>query len=175
MRVALSLSIVLASFVLASSAQAHSGTLTRTDADASWSRGSIAGSVTISGCAGAPCSWIPIATVQPALPSYYCRGDEALDSDPDTRVVWNAGVQSTEGTIPFDVPDTPILSGVQGQRVCLSLIEQFKRQDPVCIAQAPILGYDPSTCPLVTAYAGYVLASALLSVPASAPPASSPA
>ncbi len=70
-----------------------------------------------------PCQWRPVATVQPTLPSYNCKGNEATDTDPNTKVVWDGGTQSTNSAgAGFDGVDVPILEGVVGQRLCLSVI-----------------------------------------------------
>jgi hypothetical protein len=116
----LALAVVVAVLV-APSAAAYSGAITRAHANDTWTRGSIAGYVDWTDCGSDPCSWLPIATVQPVLPAYGCRGDEALDSDPNTRNVWNGGGRTANGTATFDLADVPILSGVHGQRLCLSV------------------------------------------------------
>lgn len=114
--------------------------------------------------------------MQPTLPEYRCLGDEALDGDPNTQQVWSGGRRTTNGTATFDVVDVPILTGVHGQRLCLSAIETLRIRDPVCVAQAPILGMDPNNCPLIDRIVGRVIATALLTVeapqllPSSPPP-----
>jgi hypothetical protein len=157
--------------VWASPAVASTGDISRAVATADWTRASIAGSVTWDGCsAGSYCAWIPVATVVPALPSYTCSGEEALDSDPDTRGVWSGGNFSANGTVSFDIPDAVILPGVHGQRLCLSVIQTVKRQEPLCLAQAPILGYDPATCPLVNHIGTMRVTSRLLTAEVPSPP-----
>jgi hypothetical protein len=151
-----------ASALLAQAAAASSGSITRAYANATWTRGSLAGSVAWTDCGGGFCSWIPIATVQPSLPEYGCQGDEALDSDPNTQVVWNGGGRNANGAVSFDLVDAPILNGVHGQRLCLSAVQTTQIRDPICAAQAPILGMDPNSCPLVNVIAGRVLATTLL-------------
>ena len=90
------------SLLLAPSAVGYSGTITRAYTSATWTRGSLAGQVNWTDC-GSPCAWLPTATVQPTLPDYRCLGDEALDSDPNTLVVWNGGGRSTNGAAAFDL------------------------------------------------------------------------
>jgi hypothetical protein len=153
-----------ASALLAQVAAASSGSITRAFSNSTWTRGSIAGSIDWTDCGGGFCSWLPIATVQPSLPEYRCLGDEALDSDPNTQVVWSGGARNFNGTASFDLVDAPILNGVHGQRLCLSAIQTTQIRDPVCVAQAPILGLDPNACPLVNRIAGRVLATTLLTV-----------
>lgn len=167
--------VVAALGVVAPDAQATTGAITTATATADWTQGHIAGSITWTDCAAASCPWTPIVTVQPSLPEYYCRGDESLDSDPNTRVVWSGGQQTTDTTVAFDVPEALILPGVFGQRACLSAIETVHHQDPLCVAQAPIFGMDPASCP-VQAYTTTTqpIASALLAVPPPAPDPSPP-
>ena len=90
-----------------------------------------------------------MVTVAPSLPAYSCQGDEFFDSDPNTRVVYSGGARPGPGTAAFNLPDAFILSGVYGQRACLSAIVTVSAQQAVCIVQAPILGQDPHACPFV--------------------------
>lgn len=154
-----------------SEAVGDTGLLTRAETNAEWTQGSFTGSIEWTNCA-AVCSWTPVLTVQPALPSYSCRGDEALDSDPDTRMIWSGGKQTANGSVPFDLTAVPILQGVRGQRVCVSAIDVIHERDPVCVVQAPILGMDPNTCPFRDRIVGRVLTSRLLSL--AAPPTATP-
>jgi hypothetical protein len=133
------------------------GTLTTAEADSAWTKAHIAGSMTEDGhFAGyGPdypaylVDWRPVVTVAPSLPVYACLGDEPLDSDPNTKVVYWGTTQTAPGTVPFDLPDAGILTGVYGQRVCLSEAATVSAQQFVCIVQAPILGMDPHACPIV--------------------------
>lgn len=153
--------IAILLLVVAATASASSGQITRAEANATWTQGSFSFTVTWTECVST-CDWLPVATVQPTLPSYSCQGDEALDSDPNTKVVWSGGGQSANGTVSADVDNVSILSGVQGQRVCLSVIDRRQIRDPVCVAQAPILGYDPNTCPFKTFIFGHVMHTRLM-------------
>jgi hypothetical protein len=108
--------------------------------------------------------------VQPTLPAYHCLGDEVLDSDPNTYMVWSGGNHGANEIASFDISDVPILYGVQGQRLCLSVIETRRMRDPLCVVQAPILGIDPNDCPLVDKFFSHVVATTLLSL--APPPAS---
>jgi hypothetical protein len=164
---------IMAGLVAAPSTQASTGTFTRAFTNATWTQGSLAGSVTWTDCQPSfSCRWLAVITAQPSLPSYSCWGDELFDSDPNTRQVW-AGSGTSNGTIAFDVPNADILQGVQGQRVCLSAVYDYWRQNPVCVVQAPILGMDPADCPFEAFLATKVLSSTLLTVPP--PPAATPA
>ena len=142
-----------AAFAGASAALASSGQITQATATPDWTSGSVAGSVTWDGCsgnnAGGNCSWVPLAAAQPSTPSYACYGTDRFSSDPNIRQVWNGGGQTNNGTVSFNVPNASILYGVYGQRLCVYVLWTNHIQDPVCIAQAPILGIDPSTCPIV--------------------------
>lgn len=167
------LAALLGLAILAPSAAASSGAITRAYADPAWTRGSFAGQVTWTDCAGF-CKWLPVATVQPTLPVYRCLGDEVLDSDPNTYMVWSGGNHTTNEIASFDIGDVPILYGVQGQRLCVSVIETRRIQEPVCLVQAPILGLDPSTCPLVDKLVPHVVATTLLSLAPPTPLPTSP-
>lgn len=147
--------------VLAPSAWGSGATITRATYNADYSRGSFAFTANFTDCSGS-CTWLPIATVQPSLPSYSCRGDEWRDQDPNTRQVWSGGNQTGNGSVTADLTDVPILTGVPGQRLCVSAVRQRSVQDPVCIAQAPILGIDPSTCPYVNQITSHALGGAIL-------------
>jgi hypothetical protein len=142
----------------ASATAAPTGTLTTAEADSAWTTAHIAGSMAEDGkFAGyGPdypaylIEWRPVVTVAPSLPAYTCHGDEALDSDPNTKVVYWGATQTAPGAVPFDVPDAAILTGVYGQRACLSEVATVSAQQAVCIVQAPILGQDPHACPFVS-------------------------
>lgn len=159
-RKALSLAALGAAIVAIAPASATAeptGALTIAESNSVWTRAHIAGSISENGqFAGYgpdyPASlvqWIPVVTVAPSLPAYGCQGDEFFDSDPNTRVVYSGGAQPGPGTVAFDVPDAFILSGVYGQRACLSEVVTVSAQQAVCIVQAPILGQDPHACPFV--------------------------
>jgi hypothetical protein len=172
----LSTAIASASFgVMPSSAFASTAQITRAETNPTWTRGSIAFSATWDECTLPGCSWLPVATVQPALPSYSCRGNEALDSDPNTSQIWSGGNRTSNGTATADLMDVPILNGVQGQRLCVSVIRTERIRDPVCVAQAPIFGYDPNTCPYINQTTYRVLATALLTVTTPPAPPAPPA
>lgn len=163
------LGTALAALLVASSAAASSAQFTRAYFNSDYSRGSFAFTETFTDCSGT-CTWLPIATVQPSLPSYSCRGDEWDDSDPNTKVVWTGANQTGNSTVSADLTDVPILTGQSGQRICVSAVRQMQVRDPVCVAQAPILGMDPSTCPFVSRISGLAVGSAILTLAPTAPP-----
>lgn len=151
---------------VAASAAASSGQITRAYANADWTRGSLAGQITWTEC-GSSCSWIPTATVQPTLPEYHCLGNEAIDSDPNTSAVWSGGGKTANGEASFDLINTPILNGVHGQRLCLSVIETRLVPDAVCEAQKKVIEEitgKPVNCPPVSKTFYHVLATALLTL-----------
>lgn len=155
------------SLSFSAAAQASSGVISRAYANSTWTQGSFAGSVTWSECqSGFSCKWIPYATVQPSLPSYNCTGEEWLEySDHNISQVWSGGGQSANGTVSFDLPKSSILQGVQGQRLCVSVIYGYWRRNPVCVAQAPIFGQDPNVvCPYEEAIFSKWITTKLLEV-----------
>ena len=166
----------------ASATAEPTGTLTTGEADGAWTKAHIAGSMTEDGkFAGyGPdypaylVDWRPVVTVAPNLPAYGCRGDELFDSDPNTRVVYTGPTQTAPGTVSLDVPDAAILTGVYGQRACLSEVATVSAQQAVCIVQAPILGQDPHACPFVNnvrtrSVAGKMIAQAAAPQPTTVP------
>jgi hypothetical protein len=183
------INVVVAVAALAFAAPATAsvtGALTAAEADGAWTRAHIAGTVTEDGQFGGygpdyPATmvdWMPVVTVAPSLPQYACRGDEALDSDPNTRVVHSGPRQTAPGTLSFDLPDAAILGGVFGQRVCLSEIATVSAQQAVCIVQAPILGMDPHACPFENRIVQRSVVGRTITVappPTTQPPASPPA
>lgn len=166
------LAVLMATLGVVSSASASSGEFTRALADPTWTKGSLAGSATWTDCQqGFPCKWLPYVSVQPSLPSYACHGDELIEDDPNVRIAWTGGNQSTNSMLGFDLPSVNILHSVQGQRVCLSAIYGFWRRDPVCVATAPVFGDDPEDCPFEEALFAKVLTSKFLEIePPPAPP-----
>jgi hypothetical protein len=159
------------------------GTLTTAEADNAWTKAHIAGSMTEDGhFAGyGPdypaylVDWRPAVTVAPSLPVYACRGDEPLDSDPNTKVVYWGTTQTAPGTVPFDLPDAGILTGVYGQRACLSEVATVSAQQYVCIVQAPILGMDPHACPFVNKLTMRSAAAKTITQPPAPQPTPTPA
>jgi hypothetical protein len=116
--------------------------------------------------------WLPVVTVAPSLPSYTCHGNELLDADPNTKVVYSGAKRTAPGTASIDVPDAAILAGVYGQRACLSEVATVSAQQALCIVQAPILGQDPHACPFVNKIVTRSVAGKTMALaPASTPPA----
>ena len=168
----------LALTVPLSASAAPTAAITRASTEPTWTRAHIAGTIACLDCAGSLTfsKWTPIVTVQPSLPEYYCRGDEWADSDPNTRVIWGGPQQTGNATIPFDVPDALIMAGVYGQRVCALVVHVSRYREPICVAQAPILGLDPNVaCPLEDHIFDMPLTSSLLTVETPQTPAQEPA
>jgi hypothetical protein len=163
----LGVGLTLAFLLLSGSASASSGQITRANANLNWTLGSFAMSLSWTECGASDCYWRPVATVQPTLPSYACTGDEALDSDPNTELVWNGGAETTNTTASFDESDVDILQGVQGQRLCLSVITGARSQQ--CIQMMIEKGEDPNLCPLIDRTTHRVFASTFLTVDPSLP------
>jgi hypothetical protein len=152
---------------------APTASVTRAVADSTWGKAHVTGSVSCADCAGSSTyvRWTPIVTVQPSLPAYQCRGDEWADSDPNTRVLWGGGEQTGNASVPFDLRDAPILTGVFGQRLCVLVVHISRYREPLCLAQAPILGLDPNVaCPPTDHIVDSALTSSILTVEAPQPP-----
>lgn len=114
---------------------ASTGGIANAFANPDWSRASFA--VTVSGtpCGLYACSWFPVVTAQPSLPEYRCLGDEALDSDRNTEMVWKGAARTANANEAATVSNAPILRGVIGQRLCLSIIGSRSEISAVCEAQ----------------------------------------
>lgn len=159
---------------------ASTGEFTKATADATWSKGKIAGSVTWDGCplsSPSKCTyWKPYVLLQPALPSYSCAWQDAWDSNGDRniRILWAGNTQTSPGTkLTFDLPEATLFSGVQGQRVCLVAFIPTKIPNQVCINQNKVLeqlGFLTSPCPLMDGLTGEVINQAILTEETVAPP-----
>jgi hypothetical protein len=164
--------VLLASMVLAllaspaANALASSGEITRSQANAGWTAGSIAGSAIWGGCKSLPCRWLPYVTVGQGTDPSECSADDRRwpHSDEQVTLAWSGGERSAGGSATFDVPEVP-LSGVPGQLACLSLLEIYEER-PECVLEPGVV------CPMyiidVVNYS--VLASAPLSAPPPSPP-----
>lgn len=148
----------------AGNAAASSGKITRAIASRDWRSGNISVSITWTGCKGSgECRWLPFVSAQPSsVPGYGCRGDEAFDSDPDTAVQ-ALGMRYSNRTVRYS-GTMSLVRGVTGQRLCLSVVQFVSVRDPICVAQAPILGDDPNDCPFITRRVGRVIATKLFHV-----------
>lgn len=107
--------------------------------------------------------------VRPSLPSYMCRGDDWRYPDPNIHAIGGTGGQYANGTVPLSYDGGNALPGVVGERVCVTFFSKYKKQDPTCVAMAPILGQDPASCPLIEFFDEGIVTSSLVTV--AAPPA----
>jgi hypothetical protein len=142
----------------ASASQAFSGQITKAWANTNWTTGKIAGSVTWDQCSpGKLCDWSVSVTLQPATPDYTCRGDEGLDSDPNTQPFpIGAKKETTNGTVRFD-NESQIIQGLFGQRVCVTVIATERRPTP-CLFPGP------NGCPLYDFIRTEAIASRVMQV-----------
>lgn len=126
--------------VKAAAADATIATITQATATPDWTRGNLAGSVTYD-CPATPCAWSADAALEPTL--YTCADVTFGDligsgGDPNIKVIWLAGEGwsgpngtgeflsdqfHSSGSVSFNLPNYPILSGVYGQRLCLFISE----------------------------------------------------
>jgi hypothetical protein len=201
-RIAHTPAVLVASTVLAvaampagASAATGEGEITRAEANAAWTLGSVAGSATWSGC---PMVWEPEPPWYEFPPGYEpgsgsewptredCRvqafvtvgpGSEASDCSAEDRkwphsneqisLAWSSGETLGWGSAEFDVSEVP-LSGAPGQLACLSLLETYEER-PNCGPE--------EICPLwIAVVQNYsVLDSAPLVAPLPEPPANTEA
>lgn len=152
------------------------GQFTSATVDPNWTQANFAGSVSRTDCAvgNSQCNWIAIITAQPSLPAYACAGSDWSDasSDHNIRIVWSSVAQHANATVPFNVTGAPVLQGVYGQRLCLTVVYDDWYPDPVCVAQQPIVGGD---CPPVNhPGTATVVATRLLAVQPNSPPTAGP-
>jgi len=148
------------------------GNFTKATTDPTWTTGDVAGSVRWDSCpvtGESKCVyWKPFVLLQPALPSYSCAWEDAWDDggDRNIRAIWAGATRTSPGADEsFDLPNTPLLAGVQGQRVCLVAIIPTKIPDQACISQSKVfeqLGYPPLDCPLKDGLTGEVIGQSLL-------------
>jgi hypothetical protein len=111
---------------------ATSGEITRAEANADWTLGSLAGFVEWTKCEDKYviasleylCSWRPYATIGPGSQSSDCSSPVRDPSAPgsEVTVVWTGPKSTSPGVASFDVTDVS-LSGNPGQLLCLSLVE----------------------------------------------------
>ena len=175
------------SFVLAlaavpvAGAFASSGEITRAEANASWTLGSIEGSATWNGCPVEWGEWEPFPPYELQMRREHCRlqafvtvgpGSEPSDcsaesrkwphSDEQVTLVWSSEETLGSGSGTFDESEVP-LSGATEQLVCLSLLETYWER-PEC----PPEQICPQYILVVQNYS--VLASASMSAPPPPPP-----
>lgn len=151
-----SIMLALAAMPAASaSAASGEGEITRAEANADWTLGSVAGSATWSGC---PVVWEPEPPWYEFPPWYeiepesewptpeHCRVQAFVTVGPGTdpsdcsdagrrqpqyseqvTIAWSSEETLGWGFADFDVPDVP-LSGESGQLACLSLLETYEEE-----------------------------------------------
>ncbi len=160
---------------------ASSGEITRAEANASWTLGSIEGSATWNGCPVEWGEWEPFPPYELQMRREHCRlqafvtvgpGSEPSDcsaesrkwphSDEQVTLVWSSEETLGSGSGTFDESEVP-LSGATEQLVCLSLLETYWEQ-PEC----PPEQICPQYILVVQNYS--VLASASMSAPPPPPP-----
>jgi hypothetical protein len=190
-----SLSAMLAlALVAAAGAGASSGEFTRAEANADWTLGSIAGSVTWTGCEHSVerpekppkpdreepwektppdppyCVWIPYVTVGHGWQASECESAsrQLPQLGNGVGLVWMGEEREGSGSVVFDRGDVT-LDGLPGQLVCLSVTETAQTATEIpCAPPGPPVppGWH---CPYVNASYDHALASALLSAPSSNP------
>jgi len=173
----------------AASAASGSGEITRAEANAAWTLGSIAGSAAWSGCPVEWGEWEPFppyewyefeegesigtredcrlhafVTVGPGSEPSDCSdvGRKWPESDEQVTLAWSSVETLYSGSATFDESDVP-LSGDPEQLVCLSLLETYWEQ-PECPPEMVCVQY----IEIVQNYS--VLASAQMSAPPPNPP-----
>ena len=145
-------------------AQASTGTITRAAIDPTRTIAVITGSVT------SPPGSTVVIDERPSLPSYTCKVDDWKSSDPNIKRVIS-GI--TDGFFSFNRSIALLAPGMVDLRLCITVVQQFDEQDPVCVAQAP----DPATCPLISRIVSEVVATTLFTVqpqPTFTPPSGVP-
>ena len=143
---------------------ASTGTITRAAIDPTRTIAVITGSVT------SPPGSTVVIDERPSLPSYTCKVDDWKSSDPNIKRVIS-GI--TDGFFSFDRSIALLAPGMVDLRLCITVVQQFDEQDPVCVAQAP----DPATCPLISRIVSEVVATTLFTVqpqPTFTPPSGVP-
>jgi hypothetical protein len=96
-----------------------------------WLFGNFAGSISYRDCTrrvDGKCRWNGWLMVQPTTAS--CDDRDAPPSPGDPSIVAATGEQSTDGTISFSEQSWPLLPGVQGQRLCLYLLDDGTVLEP---------------------------------------------
>ena len=126
----------LAAFLCcAAPAFASSGAISLATSSSDWTTARVAGSVQWDQCPPAEaCYWRPYLTFQPDTPEYACTGKEAFEIgiDPNLRSAWPVDEQAADGSVEFDLSGIEMLAGVQGQRVCLSVVYRHPAPEHWC-------------------------------------------
>jgi hypothetical protein len=136
----------------AAPAVASTGSFTHATVTPDWSKASFGFTGEATACTAlGSCEQSPVVVAMPSLPEYRCSitTQNALDSDPNTEVVWVGTKQTSNGPFSADLMDQSILHGVYGQRLCVGLIGSRYVKDVICEAQKKTLeefGSGPITC-----------------------------
>ena len=131
-------------------AQASTGTMTRAAIDPTRTIAVITGSVT-----SPPGSTVVIDEGQPSLVHLQSGRLEVQRSEHQASHKWHY-----DGFFSFDRSIALLAPGMVDLRLCITVVQQFDEQDPVCVAQAP----DPATCPLISRIVSEVVATTLFTV-----------
>lgn len=122
-------------------AAGSSGEFTRAEANADWSLGSVAGSITWTGCGDGlegglvvepgSCQWLAYATIGPGSDPSECTSGERRwpEVGQGISVVWSSGLTSL-GVLPFESSDVSLMGGAD-QLACLSVVETYDAR-PSC-------------------------------------------
>ena len=122
-------------------AAGSSGEFTRAEANADWSLGSIAGSITWTGCGDGldgglvvepgSCQWLAYATIGPGSDPLECASSERRwpELGEGISVVWPSGHPSF-GVLSLESSGVPLVGGAD-QLACLSVIESYDAR-PSC-------------------------------------------
>ncbi len=148
--------VFVAATLSPASALASTGEITRATASRDWTQGSIAGSVSWTGCVHAVqpptstgpgplpppepspeppyCGWIPYVTVAPISVSADCAADSRRwpDLGEGVSLAWSGGERLAAGVAQFDLPEVP-LDGSPGQLFCLAAIERASSGTIPCV------------------------------------------
>ena len=129
--IGVSVFLLLSMLIASAGASANSAQLTKSQANPSWTRASLAGSITWDSCvAGRPCSWAAFATVYPlkfdecGLPGQFNEFVRTIPLGP---------VQSANGTVSFKMTNVPIVEGIYGQLLCLFVTTDPNSLPPDCL------------------------------------------
>lgn len=130
-RFAILVAIVALLGLWASPADAQStGQFTRAEASPDWTTGSFAGSITWTNCNAGCDNWVGEALVEPS--TFTCNSfTGTMVGNPNIARVWLSGTQSANATVPFDVSEARLLPGIDGQRLCLIVVQVATIGEPV--------------------------------------------
>lgn len=136
--------VLTAALLAPAKAHASSGEISQALASADWTRGSIAGSVTSSGCTDAPpaasCTWIPYATLGPGTAESECASPDRdwPDLGEGVSLAWWMGEAAGVGVGRFDHA-IQALEGSPDQLLCLFVIERVHAGGAVAASRSVAL------------------------------------